>query len=74
MSSRWVLPISAIKRGFIELKWLEWNESAGLYTPRSLIRKHKIYTTVEGKRDYKGALEGPPAASFFSFALNPTYE
>jgi hypothetical protein len=34
---------------------LEWNESAGLYTPRSLIRKRKIYTTVETKRNYKGS-------------------
>src|ERR1700749_1421015 len=50
MSSRWVRPISEIKRWFIRLKWLEWNESAGLYTPRSLIRKPKIYTTIECKR------------------------
>src|SRR5262249_8211271 len=61
MSSRWVRPISEIKRWFIWLKWLEWNESAGLYTPRSLIRKPKIYTTVEGERNCKEApCDGPP--------------
>src|SRR6266566_834846 len=53
MSSRWVRPISEIRRWFIRLKWLEWNESAGLYTPRSLIRKCKVYTTVERERNYK---------------------
>src|ERR1051325_11698248 len=53
ISSRWVRPISEIKRWFIGLKWLEWNESVGLYTPRSLIRKPKIYTTVGPKRNYK---------------------
>src|SRR5205809_6925640 len=47
MSRRWVRPISEIKRWFIGLKWLEKNEGAGLYTPRSLIRKPKIYTTLE---------------------------
>src|SRR4030095_9128753 len=47
MSRRWVRPISEIKRWFIELKLLEKNESAGLYTPSSLIRKPKIYTTLE---------------------------
>src|SRR5215471_8270862 len=61
MSSRWVRPISEIKRWFIWLKWLEWNESAGLYTPRSLIRKPKIYTTVEGERNYKEAPCDSPA-------------
>src|SRR5215468_2532834 len=60
MSSRWVRPISEIKRWFIRLKWLEWNESAGLYTPRSLIRKYKIYTTIESKRNYKGAASRRP--------------
>src|SRR5215469_10446671 len=55
MSSRWVRPISEIKRWFIRLKWLEWNENAGLYTPRSLIRKRKIYATVERKRNYRGS-------------------
>src|SRR5262245_47357379 len=49
MSSRWVRPISEIKRWFIRLKWLERNESAGLYTPRSLIRKCKIYSSANGK-------------------------
>jgi hypothetical protein len=29
------------------------DESAGLYTPRSLIRKRKVYTTVERERNYK---------------------
>src|SRR5262249_33012330 len=53
--------ISEIKRWFIWLKWLEWNESAGLYTPRSLIRKPKIYTTVEGERNYKEAPCDSPA-------------
>src|SRR6266480_4695490 len=61
MSSRWVRPISEIKRWFIRLKWLEKNESAGLYTPRSLIRKHKIYTTGKRKRNYKEARCGGPA-------------
>src|SRR5262245_9553790 len=55
MSSRWVRPISEIKRWFIRLKLLEWNESAGLYTRRSLIRKRKIYMLVEPERNYKGS-------------------
>src|SRR5437762_13353824 len=55
MSSRWVRPISEIKRWFIRLKWLEKNESAGLYTPRSLIRKRKVYPTGQRKRDYEVA-------------------
>src|SRR4029077_12100832 len=62
MSSRWVRPISEIKRWFIRLKWLEWNESAGLYTPRSLLRKRKIYTTVERKRNYKRSFLWRPGA------------
>jgi hypothetical protein len=28
------------------------NESAGLYTPQSLIRKRKVYTTIQRKRNY----------------------
>src|SRR6478672_11716041 len=60
ISSRWVRPISEIKRWFIRLKRLEWNESVGLYTPRSLIRKPKIYTTIGPKRNYKEArCDGP---------------
>jgi hypothetical protein len=35
MSSRWVRPISEIKRWFIRLKWLEWNESAN-FTRRDI--------------------------------------
>src|SRR5262249_5900613 len=62
MSSRGVRPISEIKRWFIRLKWLEWNESARLYTPRSLIRKPKVYTTVERKRNYKATRCDGPAS------------
>src|SRR4030095_15519670 len=50
MSSRCVRPISEIKRWFIRLKWLERNENAGLYTPRYLIRKCKIYPKANGKK------------------------
>jgi len=45
-----------------KLKVVEKNESAGLYTPRSLIRKPKIYTTIGCKRNYKGSAQGRPGA------------
>ena len=61
MSSRWVRPISEIKRWFIRLKWLEWNESAGLYTPRSLIRKRKVYTRAKRKEITKWQEAGDQA-------------
>jgi hypothetical protein len=34
----------------------------GLYTPRSLIRKCKVYTTAELKRNYEGSVLRRPAA------------
>src|SRR6516225_7212484 len=71
MSRRCVRPISEIKRWFIRLKWLEWNESAGLYTPRSLIRKPKIYTRVVPKRNYKRGIDSltSPVAQLLSLAV-----
>ncbi|PYK19038.1 MAG: hypothetical protein DME53_02950 [Verrucomicrobia bacterium] len=44
-----------------KLEGLEKNESAGLYTPRYLIRKSKIYTTLERKGNYKSAHSDPAA-------------
>src|SRR6266699_400221 len=44
ISSCCVRPISKIKRWFIRWRLVEKNESVGLYTPRSLICKPKIYT------------------------------
>src|SRR4030095_5577615 len=46
--------------GSCDWKGLEKNENAGLYTPRSLIRKPKIYTTVNCKGiTQKARCEGP---------------
>jgi hypothetical protein len=40
----------------------EKNESAGLYTPQSLIRKRKVYTTIQRKRNYNEISPTTPTA------------